>query len=318
MGKNKMLIGHLCAIICQVFFGFSYFFTKTSTGAVSAFTLLSWRFLVAFIFFNLCVLTHIVKVDFKGKSFLPLVQIALLQPVIYYIGETYGISLTTTAESGIILACFPIATLIFSTIVLREPPTKQQTAGIGTAAVGVVIIALLKGLEAKFSLPGYAMLIMGVITYSLCSVLCRKAAEFSSIEKTYVMTMFGAVAFTLMALVENALKGTLKQFILLPFTNMNFLISVLYLGAGCSVAAFIFYNTAIDYIGTNSTTSYVGVATIVNVLASIFILKEGFSVLQGIGTALVLLGVYIANATTAAKIHQLTDCEHNVGDNLQL
>ncbi len=296
MAKNKVFIGSLCTIAAQVLFGFSFLFTKEGTALVSPWTLLSWRFFVAFLLFNICIFFGIMKVNFKGKSLLPLAQIALLQPIIYYIGETFGISLTTTSESGVILASIPIVTLLFSSMILKEFPTKLQVAGVSTTAIGIVIIVLVKGFEARFNIIGYTMLVVGVITYSLYSVFSQKAVEFSSVEKTYIMTLFGTIFFTAVAFIENATAGTLREFILLPLTHRNFLISVLYLAAGCSVAAFIFYNAAIAYIGSNRTVSYIGIGTIVNVSASIFILKEPFSVYQGIGTVLVLMGVYIANA----------------------
>ena len=91
-----------------------------------------------------------------------------------------------------------------------------------TTAIGIVIIVLVKGFEARFNIIGYTMLVVGVITYSLYSVFSQKAVEFSSVEKTYIMTLFGTIFFTAVAFIENATAGTLREFILLPLTHRNF------------------------------------------------------------------------------------------------
>ncbi len=67
-----MISGSLSAIFCEVLFGFSYLFTKRITDSISPMTLLSWRFIIAFLFFNICMLAGIIKVDFKNKSISPL------------------------------------------------------------------------------------------------------------------------------------------------------------------------------------------------------------------------------------------------------
>jgi drug/metabolite transporter (DMT)-like permease len=295
MIKNKNLLGVICVLVCQFLFGFSFLFTKTLTESVSPMTLLSWRFIIAFLVLNICVLTHIIKVDFKNKSISPLFWVAIFHPVLYFIGETLGIKLTTTSESGAIIACVPIVTVVLSALILKESTTKLQVFGISITAAGIIVIVLMKGLEASFNPIGYAMLLLAVVSYSLFAVFSQKAVEFTSAEKTYAMITSGTIAFTSVALVENAKHGTLKEFAMLPFTNVDFLISVLYLGIGCSVVAFLLYNTAIACIGTNRSASFVGICTIVTVVAGIVILKEKFSILQGIGTVLVLGGVYLAN-----------------------
>jgi drug/metabolite transporter (DMT)-like permease len=305
--KEQVSLGILCALICQVLFGFSFLFTKKITSSVSPTTLLGWRFIVAFLVLNLCALTGIIKLDFKGKSLLWLLPVAIFQPVLYFIGETVGINLTSASESGTIIACIPIVTLLFSAMILRESATKLQAIGVIVTATGIVTVVLTKGLEATFNPIGYTMLLLAVISHSLYSVFARKATEFTSAEKTYAMMAFGAVVFTNIALAENAKSGTLKQFFSLPFTNLDFLTAILYLGIGCSVVGFLLYNTAITSIGPNRTASFVGISTIVTVTAGIIILKEQYSIFQALGTTLVIGGVYLANVSTQSRKSEIEE-----------
>ncbi|MDF2946454.1 MAG: EamA/RhaT family transporter [Bacillales bacterium] len=293
--KNKIVFGILCAIVCEIIFGFSFLFTKKITNTVSTLNLLSWRFIIAFLFLNICALLRIIKLNFKGKQLKSLFLVALFQPVIYFIGETVGINLTTASESGVIISSIPIVTLLFSALILKESPTRLQILGVSTTAVGILIMVLVKGIEASFNPIGYIMLFLAVISYSLYSVYSEKATEFSSIEKTYAMMAFGAITFTFMALIQNINSGTLKEYLLLPVENPDFLNAIGYLSIVSSVVAFLLYNLAIEYLGTNRTASFVGVSTIVTVVAGVIFLKEDFSSYQIIGTILVIVGVYLAN-----------------------
>ena len=55
-----------------------------------------------------------------------------------FIGETMGISLTTASESGAILACIPVVSLVAFTFILCEKPTKKQVIGILVTLIGVI------------------------------------------------------------------------------------------------------------------------------------------------------------------------------------
>jgi drug/metabolite transporter (DMT)-like permease len=268
-------------------------------------TLLSWRFIFAFLLINICVLTRVIKVNLKKKPLMPLLIVALFQPVLYFIGESIGIKLTSASESGTFIACLPILTLLFSGLILKEIPRKLQVIGVLVTVAGILLIVLLKGLEATLSLPGYFALLIAVVSGSLYSVFSKKAAEYSSAEKTYVMMGLGAVVFTVIAVAEHTLGGTLRQYVLLPFTNSDFLIAVLYLSAGCSVTAFLLFNMAIARIGTNRSASFVGISTVVTVTAGIILLREKYSIVQGLGTAMVIAGVYMANLRKKSTMQSL-------------
>ncbi|MEH7374512.1 DMT family transporter [Neobacillus drentensis] len=315
MKNKKILIGVLCAAIAEIFYGFSYLFTKNITNSVSPLTLLSWRFIIAFIILNICVLLHIIKVNFKNKSIISLISVAIFQPVLYIIGETFGIKLTSASESGTILACIPIVTLLFSALLLKEPPTKLQVIGVGITAIGIITIVVVKGIEATFNPIGYTMLMLAVVSYSLYSVFAQKAEEFTSAEKTYAMMAFGTVVFTIIGLTENVISGTLKDFIFLPFTNGEFLIAALFLGIGGSVITFFLCNIAIASIGTNRAASFVGISTIVSVIAGVIILNEEFSIVQICGTALVIGGVYLANIMIESKKEEIENYQEKKVEN---
>lgn len=293
---NKRFAGSACALGCEILYGLSYIFTKHITGSVTGFALLGWRFLVAFLVINLLLIYKIVKVRLKGKSLKTLVAVVLFSPCMYFIAETIGIKNTTATESSVVLACIPIVSLIASSLILKKRPSAIQVTGILMTFSGVVITVVAAGVSSALSLSGYVALAIAVVSYALYSVFVDKVSDFSEIEITYAMLSGGSFLFVLLAIAEAISSGTLNVLISLPFRNLDFLIAILYQGIGCSIVAFFLANSAISKIGVNGTSSFVGVATVVSIIAGVFFLSEPFSVCQMIGTAVIILGVYTANS----------------------
>ncbi len=295
--SNQTLIGCLCALACESIYGFSYIFTKQATETVSAFALLGWRFLIAFIVMSLCIMFKVVKINIniKEKSFKPLLFVGVFSPALYYIGETIGISRTTASESGVFLACIPIASLLASTLILKEKPAKMQLIGISITLVGVLITVFAVGSAASLSVVGYLFLLLAVISYALYSVFVEKASDHSGAEITYAMLLIGAVVFVILSLIEAVMVGNVRELLILPVQNSSFRMAVLYQGIGSSVLAFFLSNAAIAKIGVNRAASFIGASTVVSILAGALFLHENFSALQFAGAAVIIIGVYAAN-----------------------
>ncbi len=301
MNQRKIWIGCLCALGCETLYGLSYIFTKAATGTASEFALLGWRFLVAVIVMSICVMTGLIKVNLKGKNLKPLVLVALFSPSIYFIGETLGISHTTASESGVFLATIPVASLITSTLILKNKPARVQVVGILVTLSGVLLTVFAVGASSSLSLVGYASLIVAVVSYALYSVFVEKANGYTEAEITFVMLIAGAIVFGTCAVCEALFTGTIKELVSLPFADGAFAVAILYQGIGCSILAFLLNNVAIAKIGVNRMSSFIGVSTVVSIIAGAVVLKEPFSMLQIIGALVIISGVYIANFKTKAE-----------------
>ena len=295
--------GSLSALGAETLYGLSYIFTKDATASASWAALLGWRFLIAAIAMSLCAAAGIIRIDLRRKRLRPLLLVALLNPCIYFIAETVGISHTTASESGVMLACIPVTSLIASALILHERPRRLQAAGIAITLSGVIATTLALGGGASVSAIGYASLMIAVVSYALYSVSVEKASDYTDAEVTYAMLIAGAILFPLIAIGEGAADGSLKDILLLPLRDPGFLAAILYQGIGCSIAAFFLANKALSLIGVNRTSSFIGVATLVSIAAGAVLLDEPFTLGQAAGAALIIAGVYTANAGRKVKAY---------------
>lgn len=288
MSKTIRAVG--ACLITSTFFGLSFIFIKMCVTEIPVFTMLAWRNIIALAAMTVCVFTGILDVNLKGKNIKPLLVLSLFQPILYYIFEALGVKLTTASESGIIIACIPIMTMIFSIFFLKDKPAKLQVFFMILTVAGAVIVAGIGGLQTSSNVLGYFILILAVCSDSAYSITSQKLKNFTSAEKTYAMCVCGAVVFTLCAVIDSGINGTVKELFTLPFTDMGFLACVLYLAIGCNIIAFLCANYAISIIGATRRAAFAAVSTVITVVAGVFYLHEPFSWLQAIATAMILAG----------------------------
>lgn len=184
-------------------FGLSFVFSKMALAIITPAMLLTFRFGLAFLLLNLLLLTGKVRLRLKGKHLgLPLL-LGLLQPVLYFFCENYGIQMTTATFSAVMIALIPIATLLGGVFFLREIPSPAQTVFLIMSVSGVAMMALFKGNEGVVTLPGVILLLGAVISSASFSALSRKiSGTFSAFERTYVMFAVGLLFFFPVALAQ--------------------------------------------------------------------------------------------------------------------
>lgn len=292
----------LVTLIACVIWGFSFMFTRSIVVRISILNLLSWRFLIALVAFLVLVTFKVFTINLKGKKLLPLLKIAIAEPLIFFAAESIGIQLTSATETSLMIATIPIAAMIVGIPVAKQIPTKTQALSIVLSVVGVLVIILGQSVEGiSFDIIGYLFLLIAVFSAAIFSALSAKHYEYSSAEKSFVMMVVAFVGFGSAALVQNVAAGTVREWLMLPLQDREFLIAVLYLGVFASVICYVAQNYSISVIGMNRSVSFSAVTTLTSVLAGVFILHEEINASMIIGGVIILLGVYGANFFTQER-----------------
>jgi len=197
---------------------------------------------------------------------------SLFQPVLYFVFESYGIQLTTSAFSSVMIALIPVAAMISGIFVLREIPSPMQYVFSAISVGGVAIMALSGKVDGTVTVAGIFLLLGAVFSSVAYNVASRKiSSEFSVFERTWAMTLIGLIVFGIIALTEHIHTpiGAISAFVFGSYTQ-----AILYLGIGSSVVAFLLLNYANTHLPVAKTTVFSNVTTIVSVAASVVILKE--------------------------------------------
>lgn len=289
-GEKK---GIIAAITAYIIFGLSYLFSKMALAITDPIMLLFARFTLTFILLNLLVATRLLKLNLKGKKLAGPILLGILQPVLYFVLENYGIKYTTTSFTGMIAAISPVLTAIMGAIFLRERPNAKQWLGIIISIAGVMMVSV-KSTGGENTVLGCICLLAAYFLGSFYSLLVRRLTkEFTPFEVTYIMFTVGFVFFGGMAFVQNGANT-------LPImghalAQPEYIISVLFLGGLSSVVAYLLANYSLSKLPVAQSTIFSSITTIVSVLAGVIVMGDKFTVINLISFILILVGVWAVN-----------------------
>ncbi len=289
MLNNNKITATLAALAAQIIFGFSFMFTKISLGYSSPFVVIADRYIVAFIGLTIVMFFTKQKINIK-KGIWKLIIMSVFQPLLYFVFESYGIALTTSAFSSVMISLIPVVAMICGIFVLNEKPTPLQYLFTVLSVTGVAVVALVGNREGTVTPVGILLLSGAVISSASYNMMSRKiSADFGVFERTYAMTIIGLISFLVIALIENRAEP-LKVIISLAIPE--YFLSVLYLGVVSSVFAFLMLNYANTYLPVAKTTVFSNITTVVSVIAGSIFLKENLSWISAIGIVMIITGVF--------------------------
>ena len=298
MTEQKRILGIFCALFANIIFGFSFIFSKAALSVSHPLIILSIRFTVAFLFLNILWVLGVFKINTKSFKEPTLWLMGLAQPFLYFILELYGLSLVSSALSGVVIALVPVAVMLLSTVILKEKPTSLQWLFTAVSIIGVAAISIISNNGEKNYTLGILLLIGAVVCAGIFNVLSRKQAKNSSaFERTYVMFLIGFIGFNLTASIT--LGNQYLPLILQSITNIKFIVPIIYLGIISSVLAFLLYNFATANITVVEASSFSNIITVVTVLAGVLILRESMNIWGYILCLLIILGVWGVNTFTS-------------------
>lgn len=290
----------LAAILGNGIFGFSFMFSRMALDVASPFVMLMYRFCIAFAAINLVALwasrrrknkaEDWLRFSMKGKDVRPLIALGAVQPVTYFLCESYGISLTNSVLSGVIIAMIPIAALAFGVLFLGEIPRRAQVGYSALSIGGVIAMTLQQSSGGDIHPVGVVLLFGAVVSDVFFSIISRKTArDFSALERTYVMMLMAAIVFTALAVME--CRNTL-WLLLAPMKDGRFMLSMLYLSLASSIMAFLSLNFANGELPVGKVTAFCNLTTVISVFAGVVFLGEPFTVLSLIASVVIVVGVW--------------------------
>ena len=227
--KKTHTMSLVFALLASAIFGMSFMFSKLALAVAKPTVLLAFRFAVAFIAMTLVILANtligrlrgrpLFAFSLKGKPIGSLVLLGLIQPVLYFFCENYGILYTSSAVAGTIIAVVPIACILMDVLVLHEKVTRRQVicavlciggvmllygAGRGKKGFGKVtgvVAAVYNGVTGFFS---------DILSYVRLMALMLSGAVLAQVFNMLGATTGNIVTFVIISLVGNTLNLALN------------------------------------------------------------------------------------------------------------
>ena len=270
-------------------FGLTFIATKYALQGLGVFQVVFGRYVLAFL-----VLTIIFRKKRKFFYIAPgdikyFLVLTFVEPVGYFILETFGIQFTSPSNVSLIIATIPVFAVIFASLMLKEKPSLLSVTGIIISILGVYFIVSLQASNPLASKPllGNILTLGAAITAGLYNSLARRLTQrYSPLTVTYYQTMVATIVFFPLSIIEF-------------FVQDNFYIdgliigNMIYLALGGSIFAYLLLNYSLSRLDVARVSIFSNFIPLVTIVMSYFLFNEMLKPFQLIGAVLVLFGIYL-------------------------
>ena len=268
--------------------GFGYLFSRVALQIAGTDILLSMRFWLAVFLMTGMILLGKAQVSFRGKNCRPLILLAVTELACFFF-ESNGILYTNATFAGVVSAVSPVVAIGLAVLFLREYPSRRQAIFCLLPVIGVIIMTVSGNSLGIVQPIGVICMVCTCFSSAVYKTVNRKAAEeYSAFERTYVVMLSCAAAFTISALLK--VDGDLSAYFA-PLAEPAFCVSVVILSVFSSVIANVLINYAAGKISVTQLTSFGSLTTLCSMFAGVIFLKEPMSAGLFFGAVLILVGI---------------------------
>ena len=283
--RNHWSLAPLCLTGAVLLWGTSFMATKTALAGFAPMTVIWLRMALA----SLLVLVLHKRVptpDYRAGDWKILLFLCLMQPCGYFLLEGYAISLTSSAQAGMISALVPLLVAVGAWIILKEPLSLMGGAGLTMSIAGVVWLSLCGSADSSAPNPALGNLLE--VGAMICAavymvVMKRLSTRYSTWWLTGMQCVAGAIFFLPGAIVGGVETAVPTQAWL----------AVVYLGFFVTLGAFGLYNMAMTMMPANKAAMAINLVPAVALLSGWLMLGETLSTMQLAACGVVGIGVFL-------------------------
>lgn len=261
--------------------------TKLLLGTLNSMQILtiSSFFAFAFLFILNAVKGNLKELKkYKWKDYLQTSMIGILGTFLYNLFLYLGIDTLLASQAFIINYLWPIMTVIFACIILKEKITIRKVIAIILSFVGMIIVTTngnIKGIGPD-NLRGAAFCVLAAISYGLFSVLNK----YKGYNKYLSMMLYYLTSF----IISFIYIIFTRNFFELQFTQ---LLGLLWIGIFTSAIAFTSWALALEKGDTAKVSNLAYITPFLSLIWTYLLLKEPFSIYSVLGLAVIILGIFI-------------------------
>lgn len=211
---------------------------------------------------------------------------AFFNPFLYFIGENYGVKLTTPSITAIMIATIPLFTPVAAYFLAGERLSLLNFAGIIISFLGVMVMIINPDLSFNLSSGGMLFLFLAVGSAVIYSVLLKKLTLYYKPSSIVAwQNLIGVFLFLPLFL------GWEFDDFLTVVPDRRLISSLLFLAIFASSLAFILFTYTIKHIGISRANVYSNLIPVITAITSYIVLDEMFSFGKIAGMVIIITGV---------------------------
>jgi drug/metabolite transporter (DMT)-like permease len=291
--EKREVHGLFYAFGAMLLWGLSFAWSKLLLELYSPVIVIFIRLLISvvFLFSYLIAVQKISKVNYRDLKRFALLSFFL--PFLYFLGENYGIQLTTATTAALIIATIPIFIVLIALIWFKETLTLLNISGIFISFIGVGFIVYENSTGIHGSINGILWLFMAVASAIIYTIFIKDMSQrYNAIYIIAIQNLFGVIYFIPLLFFESDFEFAAAPRVIYYFLALAIL---------CSSIAYIFYVLAVKNIGMAKTEAFANLIPVIAAVYSFFLLNEVFGVYKITGILLVISGLFFSQMHNLKK-----------------
>ena len=291
--QKKELSIYSSLVLTMLFWGLTFVFYKIAFESFRPVTVILLRLFISvpFIFISAKVLKKFRHVEKKDLAYV--ILLALFEPFLYFMGESYGLTYVSPTIAAVIVAIIPLLVPIAAYIAFREKLTLLNIFGLILSFLGVLMVILATNEEWGATIRGVFLMFLSVISAVAVAILIKKLTfKYNGFTITAYQNFFGIFLF-----LPFFFLWDFKTF-LNTSPTLNSLLALTYLGVFGSSITFILFARGIRELGASKANIFANLIPVFAATFSFLVLKEEMPVQKIIGILIVIAGLVLSQIRT--------------------
>jgi Permeases of the drug/metabolite transporter (DMT) superfamily len=274
-------------VLSMVFWSFSFIWTRVAIHSFHPMTLITLRLAIASLLLLVVARSRGKLQKLRKKDVKWFVMLAFFEPFLYYVGETYGLTMVESTLAAVIVSTIPLFAPMLAFVILREKIGLSNIIGIVVSLVGVFFVIYEPGGGLKTNPWGIALLFLAVFAAICYATVLRKIPTYySNMSVIFYQSSLGLLFFIpTFFLTDYATISALK-------VSAESLTALLMLSVFASVIAFVLFAGAVRKVGVTRTNVFVNLIPVFTAILSWVILDELLTVSKWVGILVVVIGLF--------------------------
>lgn len=281
MSKRKDFLPYAGLIAAMLFWAVSYVWVKEAYDSFTPVGLVFFRLLLssAMLWIIGSLLGRISRIQ-KG-TLKHLLLLAFFEPLLYYLGESYGISMVSPTTGAVIIATIPLFVAFASFLFFKERLPLLSFLGALLSFSGVLLIIFSKDNEIEGQFYGVLLMflsVFSVVGYTL--ILSKISSKYSPLSLITYQNTFGFLFFA-------------PIFFLYDYQSFSFATiseeswyKLILLALFCSSIAYILFVDGMRHIGVSKANYFIN---LIPVFTAAFAIYKGHDTLN----LYLILGIFL-------------------------
>ena len=294
--KYNLAFTYILLMLSMLFWGTSYVFTTIVLGySLDPISIILYRLIISVIMLWTIIAIFFRKDKISFSSFKWIALMALFEPFIYFIGETYGLQRVSPVVTSLVVATIPVFMAITMRCFFQAKLTWINFLGIFISLSGLVVMLVGKNMQIDVDPIGIMFLFIAVFSAGGYGIILNKlVANTHPVWIIASQNVFGILYFLPLYFIMReapVFDHAATISFLTPQTELW--VSIIILSVFSSSLAFIFYSMSVRKIGITRSNVFTNIIPIFTAITSFFLTGERFTTMKIIGIFIIIFGLIL-------------------------